>query len=181
MTRSADQRDPHSASDRSAAVAIEPLGPADADAVLRIYAEGIDTGIATFETRVPGWQEWLDEHLEDCRLVARDGGEVLGWAALSPVSDRCVYGGVAEFGVYVAATARGRGVGKVLLAALVESSEKAGYWTLQGGIIAENTASIALAESCGFRRVGRRERLGQLGDEWRDVVLVERRSSVVGG
>jgi len=159
-------------------IAIEAMEPADADAVLRIYGEGIDTGVATFETRAPSWQEWLDGHLEDCRLVAREGSNVFGWAALSPVTDRCAYGGVAEIGIYVAAAARGRGVGKALLTALVEASEEAGYWTLQGGIIAANAASIALVQSCSFREVGRRERLGKLGDQWHDVLLVERRSSL---
>jgi len=151
---------------------------ADADAVLRIYAEGIATGVATFATHAPSWPEWDDEHLDECRLVARDSDDVLGWAALTSISDRCVCGGVAEVGVYVAATARGRGVGRALLTALVDESEKAGYWTLQGGIIAENGASIGLFHSCGFRTVGTRERLGKLGNEWHDVVLLERRSSL---
>ncbi|MGD8817380.1 MAG: GNAT family N-acetyltransferase, partial [Acidobacteriota bacterium] len=109
---------------------IDDMTPADADAVLRIYGEGIATGSATFETMVPTWEEWDREHIEECRLVARDGDEVLGWAALTPVSDRCVYGGVAELGVYVAASARGRGIGKALLGTLVQASEEAGYWTL---------------------------------------------------
>ena len=110
------------------APSVEAMRPSDWDAVRLIYEEGIATGLATFETRAPSWEEWDRTHIEDCRLVARDGDEVLGWAALSPVSDRCVYGGVAEAGVYVAATARGRGVGKALLTALIEDSEKAGYW-----------------------------------------------------
>jgi phosphinothricin acetyltransferase len=161
-------------------VIVEGMTAAHADAVLCIYGEGLATGTATFETTVPSWGEWDREHIETCRLVARDGNEVLGWAALSPVSDRCVYGGVAELGVYVAAAARGRGVGKALLNALVRASEGAGYWTLQAGIFAENTVSIALHHACGFRTVGTRERLGQLQGVWRDVLLLERRSNTVG-
>ena len=152
----------------------------DAGEVLRIYGEGIATGKATFETEVPSWEDWDREHIDECRLVARDGDEVLGWAALTPVSDRCVYGGVAELGVYVAAAARGRGVGTALLRALVDASEQAGYWTLQAGVFADNTASVRLHEACGFRTVGTRERLGKLGGEWRDVLLLERRSDTVG-
>jgi phosphinothricin acetyltransferase len=156
------------------------MKPTDWDAVRRIYEEGIATGIATFETRAPSWEEWDETHLTECRLVARDDNEVLGWAALSPVSDRCAYAGVAEFGVYVGAAARGRGVGKALLTALIEESEKIGYWTLQAGTFVENTASIELQLACGFRTVGTRQRLGKLGDEWHDVVLLERRSPNVG-
>ncbi|HEX5798494.1 MAG TPA: GNAT family N-acetyltransferase [Gaiellaceae bacterium] len=146
--------------------------------VAAIYAEGIATGNATFETSVPGWDEWDRAHLRDHRLVATDGA-VLGWAALAPVSDRCVYGGVVENSVYVAAAARGRGVGRALLDALVASTEAAGIWTIQTGIFPENESSIRLHERAGFRIVGRRERLGQLDGEWRDVLLLERRSSVV--
>jgi phosphinothricin acetyltransferase len=159
---------------------IDRMTAADAEPVLRIYDEGLATGTATFETTVPSWQEWDREHIETCRVVARDGDDVLGWAALTPVSDRCVYGGVAELCVYVAAAARGGGVGKALLNALVQASEGAGYWTLQAGIFAENTASIALHQACGFRTVGTRERLGQLEGVWHDVLLLERRSDTVG-
>ncbi len=158
-------------------VVIDRMRAADAEPVLRIYGEGLATGTATFETTVPSWEEWDREHVETCRLVARDGDDVLGWAALTPVSDRCVYGGVAELGVYVAAAARGGGVGKALLNALVQGSENAGYWTLQAGIFAENTVSIALHHACGFRTVGTRERLGQLEGVWHDVLLLERRSN----
>ncbi len=162
-------------------IAIDAMSAGDAEAILRIYGEGLAAGTATFETSAPDWEEWDEEHVTECRLVARDGDEVLGWAALTPVSDRCVYGGVAELGVYVAASARGKGIGKALLTALADESEKAGYWTLQAGIFADNTASIALHHACGFRTVGRRERLGQLRGVWHDVLLLERRSDKVGG
>ncbi len=159
---------------------IAAMHPGDWPQVEAIYREGIATGNATFETETPTWDVWDATHLTACRLVARDGERVLGWAALSPVSGRCVYGGVAEVSVYVAAAARGRGVGKALLQALVAASEEAGLWTLQAGILRENAASIALHERCGFRVVGVREKLGQLHGTWRDVVLMERRSMVVG-
>jgi L-amino acid N-acyltransferase YncA len=152
----------------------------DGAAVLRIYDEGIANGLATFTSNAPNWEDWDREHLDECRWVARDGDEVLGWAALSPYSDCCSYGGVAELSVYVAAAARGRGVGKVLLQRLVTSSEDAGYWTLQAGVIVGNEASIRLHHACGFRTVGTRERIGQAAGVWHDVVLLERRSEVVG-
>jgi L-amino acid N-acyltransferase YncA len=159
---------------------VEPMEQADWESVRAIYEEGIATGNATFETQVPGWDEWDSGHLRACRLVARREGEVIGWAALSAVSSRCVYAGVAEVSVYIAASARGKGVGKALLRALVKASEDEGIWTLQAGIFPENQASIALHKIQGFREVGRRERLGQIDGVWRDVVLVERRSKVVG-
>ncbi len=149
--------------------------------VRRIHAEGIETGEATFETEPPkAWAEWSASHLEYGRLVALVDGRVAGWAALTAVSDRCVYAGVAEVSVYVAADARGRGVGSGLLARLIEDSEANGIWTLQAGIFPENQQSIALHEKFGFRIVGRRERLGRLGGRWRDVLLLERRSTRVG-
>lgn len=157
-----------------------PMAPGDRERVLEIYADGIATGDATFETDAPDWETWERGHLAACRLVAQEGGEILGWAALSPVSDRCAYGGVAEVSVYVAAGARGRGVGTGLLKALVECSEEEGFWTLQAGIFPENEASVAVHRACGFRVVGRREKLGKLGERWRDVLLLERRSDVVG-
>jgi len=156
------------------------MTPADWDEVRRIYAEGIATGNATLETDPPPWESWDRAHRADCRLVARDGPRLLGWAALSWVSDRCAYGGVAEVSVYVAADARGRGVGRRLLEELVRASEEAGVWTLQAGIFPENVASIAIHSLCGFRTVGVRERLGRLGGVWRDVALLERRSPRVG-
>jgi phosphinothricin acetyltransferase len=152
---------------------IRPLAPADWPAVAAIYAEGIATGNATFQTEVPSWEAWDGSHLPE-RLVAEEGGEVLGWAALSRVSDRCCYAGVAEGSVYV--SERGRGIGRVLLSELVARSEHAGIWTIQTGIFPENQASLRLHEGCGFRRVGVRERLGRLDGVWRDVVLLERRS-----
>lgn len=160
-------------------IEIEAMQPEDWPAVEAIYWEGIATGLATFETETPSWEAWDRSHREDCRLVARRQGVIVGWAALTPVSGRCVYAGVAEVSVYVAAAARGQGVGRALLEALVGASEAAGLWTLQAGILRENVASIALHERCGFRVVGVRERLGQLRGEWRDVTLMERRSQVV--
>ncbi len=152
----------------------------DWPAVRRIYGEGIATGYATFETELPDWQKWDGSHRLNCRLVATNANEILGWAALSSVSTRQAYSGVAEVSVYVAATTRGHGVGKALLQTLIKESEANGVWTLQAGIFPENTASVALHESCGFRRVGVRNRLGKLKNEWRDVLLLERRSSKIG-
>jgi L-amino acid N-acyltransferase YncA len=163
-------------------------------AVREIYREGIETGNATFEAEVPEWEKWDSSHRRDCRLVALDEIDegkaeqliplaeltVLGWAALSPVSSRRVYRGVAEVSVYVAAAARGRGVGRALLKALIQESEVNGLWTLQAGIFPENAASMALHKSCGFREVGIRRRIGKLGKLWRDVLLLERRSPTVG-
>jgi phosphinothricin acetyltransferase len=162
------------------AIAVEPMRASDWPAVAGIYQQGIDTGDATFETRVPSWEAWDAGHLNAARLVAREEGRVVGWAALSPVSDRCVYGGVAEVSVYVAGAARGRGIGRRLLEALALASEEAGIWTLQAGIFPENEASLAIHRACGFRVVGRRERLGRLAGEWRDVILLERRSRSIG-
>jgi L-amino acid N-acyltransferase YncA len=164
----------------SAKVAIDAMEPPDWPQVRAIYEEGITTGNATFETSVPDWESWNGKHLEVGRLVARHDGRVVGWVALSPVSSRCVYSGVAEASIYVAASARGQGVGKSLLQAAVAGSEEAGIWTLQAGIFPENLASITLHKSCGFREVGLRMRLGQLAGVWRDVVLLERRSTIVG-
>jgi len=165
----------------------------DGPAVLAVYAEGIATGTATFETTVPQWAAWDAGHLQAPRLVATGHHQgqkpdadqhqvtgLLGWAALSPVSDRCAYAGVAEVGVYVAAAARGRGTGRRLLTELVERSERAGLWTLQAGILADNHASLAVHHAAGFRLVGHRERLGQLAGTWRDVLLLERRSAITG-
>jgi phosphinothricin acetyltransferase len=161
-------------------IAIAPLLPEHWEEVARIYAEGIDTGNATFETEVPGWEAWDASHLADQRLVALSDGRVVGWAALSRVSDRCVYGGVAEESVYVEAASRGRGIGQTLLEALIQDSERAGIWTIQTGIFPENEASLKLHERVGFRVVGLRERLGEREGVWRDVVFLERRSASVG-
>jgi len=151
----------------------------DWPAVADIYQQGIDTGNATFETEVPVWSEWDRGHLAVGRLVARSGHQVVGWVALSPVSSRIVYRGVAEVSVYVAASARGQGVGRTLLTALVAAAERAGIWTLQAGIFPENESSLALHRACGFRIVGRRERIGRRYGLWRDVILMERRSAIV--
>jgi L-amino acid N-acyltransferase YncA len=164
----------------STAVAIEDMGPEDWDSVRAIYEEGISTGNATFEQSAPTWEKWDAGHLATGRLVARAGNDVLGWAALSPVSTRKVYAGVADLSVYVAERARGRKVGSLLLSELVTASERAGIWTLQAGIFPENTASIALHKRHGFRVVGTRERIGCMDGRWRDVVLMERRSGMVG-
>jgi L-amino acid N-acyltransferase YncA/predicted O-methyltransferase YrrM len=158
-------------------VAIRAMTADDWPAVRTIYEAGIDTGNATFETGPPDWNEWDRRHLDRHRIVAIDDvGAVVGWAALSPVSDRCAYAGVAEDSVYVADARQGCGIGASLLDALVHSAERDGYWTIQTGILTENTASLALHERLGFRVVGRRERLGQLHGTWRDVYLLERRS-----
>ena len=158
-----------------------PLTAAHWLAVRAIYAEGMATGTATFATEPPTWEAWDTGHLPSCRLVATDGtGQVLGWAALSPVSGRCVYAGVAEVSVYVGATARGGGVGLELMRALVAESEQNGLWTLQAGVFPENAASLRLHEAVGFRLVGRREGIGQLRGVWHDTLLLERRSTVVG-
>jgi L-amino acid N-acyltransferase YncA len=159
---------------------IDNMSSGDWDAVRAIYLEGIATRDATFETDAPDWEKWDRDHLPACRLVARSGDQIIGWATLSPVSGRCVYAGVASLSIYVAETARGQGVGKALLQALIEASEQQGIWTLEAGIFPENAASIALHKSCGFREVGRRERIGQMDGVWRDVVFMERRSQSVG-
>jgi phosphinothricin acetyltransferase len=161
-------------------VSIRELRPEDWPAVREIYAAGIRDGNATFETETPSWELWDAAHSE-LRLVAEDDGAVAGWAALTPVSERCCYRGVGEVSVYVAEAARGAGLGRALLDELVRRSEHAGYWTLNAGVFPENEASIRLHEACGFREVGVRERLGELRGVWRDVVLLERRSTLVGG
>jgi L-amino acid N-acyltransferase YncA len=159
---------------------VERMKVEDWGTVRSIYREGIATGNATFETDAPEWQEWDVGHLRDCRFVGRREGQVVGWGALSPVSSRCVYAGVAEVSIYVTASARGEGIGKTLLRTLIEASERQGIWTLQAGVFPENEASIALHKACGFRKVGYRERIGQMNGYWRDVILLERRSEVVG-
>ncbi len=145
-----------------------------------IYQEGIATGIATFETTVPAYESWDAAHLASCRLVAVHGDELMGWAALSPVSGRCVYGGVAEVSVYVARRFHGKGVGRVLMEHLIRESEAQGIWTLQSGIFPQNTGSIRLHEKTGFRFLGKRERIGKRDGTWYDNLLFERRSTVVG-
>ena len=160
---------------------IRTLQPNDWPVVKTIYEQGIATGNATFETQAPSWEIWDAAHRPDCRFVAEDeAGQVCGWAALTPVSGRCVYAGVAEVSVYVAETCRGMGIGRLLLERLVSASEQVGLWTLQAGIFPENTGSVALHEHTGFRVIGRRERIGQMHGLWRDTVLLERRSTAVG-
>ena len=161
-------------------LAIGAMRPSDWDAVRAIYLEGIATRNATFETVAPDWDEWDAAHLPFARLVARAGDEVLGWAALSPVSSRACYAGVAEASIYVAQKHGGHGVGGALLAALVEASEQNGVWTLQASIFPENASSLALVMPFGFREVGRRERIAQLDGVWRDTLILERRSKTCG-
>jgi phosphinothricin acetyltransferase len=159
---------------------IDSLQTQDWEFVRAIYLEGIATGQATFETEAPDWERWDAGHLPQCRIVARSGVGILGWAALSPVSRREVYAGVAEVSVYVAASARGFGVGGALMRALIESSERQGVWTLQSSIFPENHASVALHLKHGFREVGRRERIARRHGVWRDTIVLERRSRAVG-
>jgi L-amino acid N-acyltransferase YncA len=177
---------------RAGTARVEPMRPRHADQVLAVYQAGLDTGDASFETAAPPWERWDRAHLAEHRFVALDpagndpaggsgsGERVLGWVAVSPVSDRCVYGGVLEESVYVLPAAQGRGVGGALLRAVIASTEAAGVWTLQTGIFPENRASLALHARHGFRVVGTRERLGRHHGRWRDVVLLERRSAAAG-
>jgi len=160
---------------------IRQMLDSDWQEVARIYFEGIATGIATFEHIVPSYDNWNASHLKTCRFVAVNDNEVLGWAALSPVSGRCVYGGVAEVSVYIGENTRGQGIGIALMQKLIEQSEAEGYWTLQSGIFPENKASIKLHEKVGFRFLGQRERIGKtIQGEWKDNLLFERRSKIVG-
>jgi len=161
-------------------IIIRPMKADDWKAVSQIYAEGIATGLATFEKTVPTYESWDLAHMKSCRLVAVQANLILGWAALSPVSSRCVYGGVAEVSVYTGKDSRGMGIGKLLMETLIAESEKEGIWTLQSGIFPENKGSIRLHEKVGFRHIGKRERVGNLDGIWKDNVLFERRSKVVG-
>jgi L-amino acid N-acyltransferase YncA len=161
------------------AVELRTLEEADWPAVAEIYWDGMRGGLATFETEVPTWEAWDAAHLRDHRLVADLMGDVVGWAALAPASSRPCYRGVAEDSVYVARAARGLGIGRRLLEALVVGAEAAGIWTIQTSIFPENRASLALHERCGFRVVGTRERIGKRDGVWRDTVFLERRSEVL--
>ncbi len=156
------------------------MHPEDWPAVSRIYKEGIATGFATFEKEIPAYENWDKAHIKQCRLIACEANFITGWAALSPVSSRCVYGGVGEVSVYVSKDHRGKGIGKSLLRSLIDASEKAGYWTIQAGIFPENKASAKIHEQCGFRLIGRRERVGNLDGVWKDNFIFERRSTSVG-
>ena len=161
-------------------IAIRGLEPADWQDVSAIYADGIATGQATFETNIPTWESWDRSHLQFGRLVAAGPDGIIGWAALSAVSSRRAYAGVAEVSVYVASRSRGQGVGHALLEALIREAELHGIWTLQAVVFPENIATLALHRGCGFREVGRRERIGKLNGSWRDTILLERRSREVG-
>ena len=161
-------------------LAIEQMRPVDWAEVKAIYLEGIATGHATFETDAPSWEAWDAAHLRFARIIAHDGQTISGWAALSPVSQRQAYAGVAEVSVYVAANHRHAGVGRALLEVLIAESEKNGIWMLQAVVFPENVTTIALHLRCGFREVGRRERIGKLNGEWRDTILLERRSALIG-
>lgn len=162
------------------ALTIRALQPDDWPAVEAIYAAGIATGDATFETRPPTWDDFDRTHLDDHRLVATHGHQIVGWVAASPVSDRCAYAGVVEHSIYIDPAHQGQGAGRVLLRAFITSTEGAGIWTIQSGIFPENTASLALHHSCGFRTIGHRERIGRHNGHWRDVILLERRSPTIG-
>ena len=158
---------------------IDALTPADWPQVREIYLDGMATGQATFETEAPDWNDWDAAHLQLCRIAARNDGRLAGWAALTPVSRRRCYAGVAEVSVYVHTDYRGAGVGRALLQSIIADSERHGFWTLQGSTFPENTASLQLQQSCGFRIVGRRERIARQHGVWRDTVITERRSSAV--
>jgi L-amino acid N-acyltransferase YncA len=159
-------------------VLLEYMQTAHWQEIKRIYTEGIDTGNATFETECPEWETWDKNHIKSCRLVALDGNKIVGWAALSPVSERCVYQGVAEVSIYIDSHSRGKGIGEELMNRLINESESAGLWTLQAGIFPENTGSCKLHEKTGFRLVGKREKVGRMHGKWRDVLLYERRSKM---
>jgi phosphinothricin acetyltransferase len=160
---------------------VDEMKQSDWEQVVEIYMAGIRTGKATFQTEAPSFKDWDKDHIKACRLVARLGDTLLGWVALSPTSSRCVYAGVAEVSIYIDERYRGNGIGKALLKEVIKKSEENGIWTLQSGIIRENTASTSLHRNCGFREIGIREKVGKMSTGiWHDVVLMERRSEVVG-
>lgn len=148
--------------------------------ISNIYLQGIATGHATFQTDAPSWEDWDKSHLQCCRIAAFENSEIAGWAALSPVSSRCVYAGVGEVSIYINEKYQGKGMGKMLLLKLIDESEKEGLWTLQAGIFPENKGSIKLHEQCGFRQIGYREKVGNMNGIWRDTILMERRSKITG-
>lgn len=159
---------------------IKKLLPEHWEAVKNIYELGIATGVATFETKAPDWETWDENHLPHSRLILEYDQRVAGWIALSPVSGRCVYGGVAEISIYIHPACKGLGLGYVLMHELIKESEVNGIWTLQAGIFEENKASIRLHEKSGFRKIGYREHLGKLNEQWHNIILFERRSKIVG-
>lgn len=162
-------------------ITFRPMTEQDWPEVSSIYKQGIDTGKATFQSSIPEYNEWDAGHIKECRIVAVENGKIVGWTALSKVSSRCVYGGVAEVSIYIAENNRKNGVGQKLLNYLIDQSEKSGIWMLQSGIMEDNLASIRLHEKCGFRKVGTRERIGRdISGHWRSTILMERRSKVVG-
>lgn len=161
-------------------VDIKHIEAQDWEAIAVIYRLGIETGIATFETKIPSWENWDQAHFKTCRFAAWLENKLVGWAALSPVSDRCVYGGVAEVSVYVDTNQKGKGIGTKLLESLIEASENEGIWTLQSGIFRENEGSIQLHKKVGFREIGYREKVGKRNGIWHDNVILEKRSKIVG-
>lgn len=161
-------------------IEIKHIKPQDWQTVANIYKLGIETGMATFETEIPTWEEWDQSHLESCRFAAWLDNKLVGWAALSPVSDRCVYGGIAEVSVYVDTNHNGKGIGTQLLKSLITTSENEGLWTLQAGIFRENIASIELHKKVGFREIGYRKKVGKKNGTWYDNIILERRSKIVG-
>ena len=161
-------------------IKIRPFVKSDFPSVKDIYQQGIDTGDATFQEQAKGYDDWNESLLPNCRLVAENNGQVIGWAALSSASNRCVYSGIAEVSVYVSSNSQGSGVGNSLLDALIKASEEEGIWTLQAGIFPENKASIHIHSKNGFKVLGIREKLGQMNGIWRDIVFMERRSKLVG-
>ncbi|MBT28394.1 MAG: N-acetyltransferase [Thalassobius sp.] len=157
-----------------------PMQPTDWQTVATIYKQGIDTGQATFQQEIPEWESWDKGHLQICRILAKSGNEIAGWAALSPISSRAVYRGVTEVSIYISPDFRGKKIGKKLLAKLIEDSEANGIWTLQASIFPENKASLKIHQDLGFRQVGYREKIGAMNGIWRDTILLERRSQLTG-
>lgn len=160
-------------------LAIENMTANDWNQVCAVYMQGIESGKATFQTEVPTWESFDQTHTQNCRLVAREDSKIIGWTALTPISNKCAYKGVAELSIYVANEARGKGIGNHLLESLIKESEKQGYWTLQACIVSDNQASLRLHQKHGFRIVGYREKIGMIKGEWRDSILLERRSTVI--
>jgi L-amino acid N-acyltransferase YncA len=156
------------------------MRPGDWSSVATIYRQGIETGNATFQTDIPTWDSWDAAHIKNCRIVAAHSEEIIGWAALTPVSGRCVYAGVAEVSVYVSPRYHGQKIGTMLLGKLISESEEAGLWTLQSSIFPENLPSLRIHLNLGFRKVGVRKKIGKMNGIWRDTVLLERRSAITG-